>query len=293
MIVGIDHIVIACEDLSLAAVDLERALGLRASGGGRHDALGTVNRLVWLGDSYLELIAVTDPARAATSWIGAPTLLALERGGGLATYALATDDLAADVARLRVAGSGIVGPIDGERRRSDDRLVRWSLAHPRLLGPGEPPFLIEHDTSAAEWTPAERQARAGEIHPIGAPVRLGRLEIAVPDVHRTTMRHVRTLGITFRPSLAGRGARDATVGTQTIRLRPSRPDQAPAGGEAGHAPAATIVLRADGLADAREANVLGCRFVIEPLGRSKPGAASPTSGRRRTASPGSGRGAAA
>lgn len=273
MILGIDHVVIACEDLAIAAAQLEEAVGLRASGGGRHEALGTVNRLVWLGDSYLELIAVTDPARASTSWIGAPTLRALERGGGLATYALATDDLGTEVARLRAAGSGIAGPLDGERRRSDDRLVRWSLAHPAVLGPNEPPFLIEHDASAAEWTPADRQARAAEVHPIGAPVRLGRLEIAVPDVHRSTMRYVRTLGITFRPSLAGRGARDATVGSQSIRLRPAPPQPAPG----SDAPTATIVLRAEGLVDAREAIILGCRFVIERRRRPEGAAASATS----------------
>jgi hypothetical protein len=34
------------------------------------------------------------------------------------------------------------------------------LAVPPRLGPEDPPFLIEHDPEAAEWTPDERAARA-------------------------------------------------------------------------------------------------------------------------------------
>ena len=46
MLVGIDHLVIACADPDAAAADLEREVGVRAAGGGRHRALGTFNRLV-------------------------------------------------------------------------------------------------------------------------------------------------------------------------------------------------------------------------------------------------------
>src|SRR5512135_881340 len=81
MLRGIDHLVIACPDVDAAAAELEATLGLRATGGGRHERLGTENRIVWLGDAYLELIGVVEPTLAATSWIGAPTLRALEAGG--------------------------------------------------------------------------------------------------------------------------------------------------------------------------------------------------------------------
>src|SRR5512146_131495 len=94
VLTGIDHLVIACPDPDAAAGRLEREVGLRARGGGRHESLGTFNRLVWLGDSYLELIGVADRALAESSWIGAPTVRALDGGGGLATWAAATDDLA-------------------------------------------------------------------------------------------------------------------------------------------------------------------------------------------------------
>ena len=97
---------------------------------------GTFNRLIWLGDTYLELIGVFDAALAGDSWLGAPTLRALERGGGLATLALATDDIETDVATLRTRGSDLADPIPGERARPDGRLVRWRLVGAAAARPG-------------------------------------------------------------------------------------------------------------------------------------------------------------
>jgi len=76
-----------------AAAQLEAELGLVATGGGRHDVLGTFNRLVWLCDAYLELISVFNRAIAERSWLGPPVLRTLDGGGGLATWAIATDAL--------------------------------------------------------------------------------------------------------------------------------------------------------------------------------------------------------
>ena len=60
MLLGIDHLVIAVRDPDAAAATIERDLGIAFTGGGRHDAWGTFNRLAFLGDSYLELIGVFD-----------------------------------------------------------------------------------------------------------------------------------------------------------------------------------------------------------------------------------------
>lgn len=252
MLTGIDHLVIAVPDPDAAATELERIVGLRASGGGRHETLGTFNRLVWLGDTYLELIGVWDEPLATVSWIGAPTVRALAAGGGLATYALATDDLAAEVERLREHGASLEGPRAGERRRPDGSVVRWSLAVPPQLGPADPPFLIEHDPAAAEWTPEERAVRAREVHPLGGHVSLEVLEIpaAAAEVAGRSMALLAASDLRFRPSLAGGGARDATIGRQTIRLRPAA---------AGALP--TIRLAAPG-GDARDVEAVGLRFVV-------------------------------
>jgi hypothetical protein len=140
----------------------------------------------------------------------------------LATFALASDDLPADVERLRAQGASLDGPLSGERVRPDGRVVRWSIAVPPRLGPAEPPFLIEHDTEAAEWSVEERAARAAETHPLGGSARLEALELPVPaaDVASRSMTLLRACDLRFRPSLAGGGARDATVGAHVVRLRP-------------------------------------------------------------------------
>jgi hypothetical protein len=257
MFLGIDHLVIAVADPDEAAVVLERELGLAASGGGRHETLGTFNKLIWLGDSYLELIGVFDRALAEQSWIGAPTLRALDAGGGPVTWAIATDAIEDDVAALRAVGSDLGIPISGERRRNDGAVVRWQLSTPRRLGPSDPPFLIEHAATSAEWTPADRTSRGAQEHPIGGPVRLEVLELRIDDVRETTQRFVRTTGLRFRPSLSGGGSRDADVGRQSVRLRPAR---------GGSGSAAAVVHLAAPVASQRTAELLGCRWVVRPTG---------------------------
>ena len=221
MLLGIDHLVIAVRDLGASTAELERSLGLRAGGGGRHPAFGTQNRLIWLGDSYLELVGIVDPVVAAQSWFGRLVQAELERGEGLVTWAVASDALDADVAALRGFGSTLGEPAAGERRRDDGSVVRWRASLPERPGPAEP-FLIEHDPTSAEWTAADRAARKDERHPLGGPVRLDVLELPTGNVPVTIQRLTRTLGLRFRPSLAGGGARDANLGQQIVRLAPAR-----------------------------------------------------------------------
>jgi hypothetical protein len=254
MFLGIDHLVIAVADPDEAAAELERELGLAATGGGRHDALGTFNRLVWLGDCYLELIGVFDRALAEESWLGAPTVRMLDRGGGLATWAIATDSLLPELARLRAAGSDLGESMAGERLRPDGAVVRWRVALPPRLGPVEPPFLIEHDLAAAEWTPTDRMARSGQHHPVGGSVSLEAVELSVDDLNGSRQRLGRSVGLRFRPSLAGAGCRDASVGRQIVRLRPRR----------GGSTAALIHL-AGPVSDERVGEFLGCRWTIRPI----------------------------
>ena len=250
MLIGIDHLVIAVPDPDSAAADLATALGMAPGGGGRHDLLGTYNRLIWLGDTYLELIGVFDAGLAGESWVGRPTLRVLgsEAGTGLATWAVATDDIEGDIARLRETGSDL-GPVQpGERTRPDGRLVTWRLAAAPTLEPTGPPFLIEHDPTSAEWTADDRAARATE------PARLTTLEIGVTDVAATTFRSLKTAGLRFRPSLQGGGARDADIGPQIVRIRPRRADPEPP---------TTIRLTVPDRPPL-QVDLLGCRWIVRP-----------------------------
>jgi hypothetical protein len=219
MLSGIDHVVLAVEDPDAAAATLAEKLGLDATGGGRHEALGTFNRLVWLGDSYLELVGVFDPELAARSWLGPAVLAAIERGGGLATWAVAVEDLDRQLTWLP-PDAGFVGPLDGERRRDDDRVVRWRLAHPPALSPTTP-FLIEHDLDGAEWTSDERAARAEQRHTVGGRVRLAGVEIATETAPVAAGRLRRLLATSAEP--AGRGVVRIALGRQEARIVQARP----------------------------------------------------------------------
>jgi hypothetical protein len=219
VLLGIDHLVIAVRSPEAAAEVLARDLGLAVTGGGRHEAMGTYNRLAFLGDAYIELIGVFDAGlvRSSSSFaVGNAALAQLEaRGEGLATYALASDDVRGDVARLRAAGSPIAEPVAGQRARPDGELVRWVTAFP-ALGPERAPFLIEHELAGAEWGPDARAARAAFRHPGGGRVRLAGVELpaAGPGGAAAVVREYGTvLGIAF-----SEGWRTA-VGEQQIVLR--------------------------------------------------------------------------
>ena len=290
MLLGIDHLVIAVRGPGRASAELggERS-GWRPAAVAAMTRLGTFNRLVWLGDSYLELIGVFDRASAASSWIGAPTLRALEAGGGLATWAIASDDLAADVAGLRDRGSSLAEPIDGERVRPDGRVVRWRLSAAEPLDRDRPPFLIEHDPAAAEWSPADRAERAAR------PTRLDVLELSVEDRRSDEpVVPARPVGLRFRPSLSGGGARDADIGVQRDPAPPgARPRAAADNGSDLRTPTGAVSRRRrprPPLDPAARGGDGAARCTSRaPLRDPRPGHL--TSGTRRTASPGSARGA--
>jgi hypothetical protein len=256
MLTGIDHVVLAVRDPLAAGDEVERSVGLAATGGGRHESLGTHNRLVWLGDSFLELIGVDDRELASRSWIGAPVLRALDRDGGFVAVALASDGLGADLDLLRGRGSILRGPLPGRRIAPDGSVVRWSLALPPSIGPQDPIFLIEHEPGP-EWDAEALHARAVQVHPFGGTARLAAVQLAVPSVRLSLGRLARDVGLAFRPSLAGGGARDASVGDHLLRLVAARPGT----------PGLIVTIRAAGRgrgagAAIVSADLFGCRFLV-------------------------------
>jgi hypothetical protein len=218
MLTGIDHLVIVVHDPDAAADTLRREVGLAFTGGGRHEHAGTFNLLAFLGDSYVELIGVFDRALLMSNTafaVGRASLTFLEaRGEGLATWAVATDNITADAARLSAGGSPIAAPVAGSRTRPDGEVVRWQTAFPQI-GPAEPPFLIEHEMAGAEWGDEARAARARFAHPVGGRLRMAGLELAVPDPSAAAARFEQWSGLGFDPDLR------ASVGGQTVTLRPA------------------------------------------------------------------------
>ena len=139
----IDHVILATTDLDGAAARLAAEHGLVATGGGRHEGLGTHNRIVPLGGGYLELMAVADPEEAAASPLG--RLLAeriAARAEGLMAWCVAVPDVERTAERLGtglhiVARDGLSSRVTGvESALSDPSLPFFITRDPGVADPG-------------------------------------------------------------------------------------------------------------------------------------------------------------
>jgi catechol 2,3-dioxygenase-like lactoylglutathione lyase family enzyme len=211
MLRGIDHLVIAVKDLDVAIRNYS-ALGFTVVRGGRHP-IGTHNALIALQDgSYLELIAFLTGAPPH------PWYRRIERGGGLVDYCMQTDDLTADVERLRRAGVAMNEPSPLTRERPDGYRVAWVLSIPQPPFNGAMPFLIKDETPRDERVPRER------AHPNGA-TGIRSVTVAVDDAARAARYWEEALQTRSAPceraDLGGRGARVAVGPHEVVVLAPS------------------------------------------------------------------------
>ncbi|MBO0781759.1 MAG: VOC family protein, partial [Ktedonobacteraceae bacterium] len=99
MFIGLDHIIIGVNNLEQATEIFGRDLGLIASGGGVHPRGGTANRIIVIGDTYLELITVHEPEEAQKSLVER-----LAKGDGYLNFVLGSNDLELDCAAMRERG---------------------------------------------------------------------------------------------------------------------------------------------------------------------------------------------
>ena len=159
----LDHLAVSAATLEDGVAMVEQALGVALAGGGKHAHMSTHNRLLALGNIYLEVIA-TDPAAPAPGW---PRWFDLDHFTGpprLTNWVAACDDLDSELA-LSPKGTG--KPVSLERGD-----LRWRMAVPangRLPYDGCFPALISWQDSLH---PAQMLPDVG--------VRLDRLEIAHP-----------------------------------------------------------------------------------------------------------------
>ena len=159
-----DHLAVAATDLAEGVATVEAALGVTLAGGGEHPHMATHNRLLGLGDLYLEVIAA-NPAAPRPAW---PRWFDLDNFSGqtrLTNWVARSESLSADLA-LCPPGTGIPVAL----QRGD---YRWQMAVPadgKLPFDGCFPALIQ-------WQ--------GTLHPTAAlpdtGLRLRVLEIAHPQ----------------------------------------------------------------------------------------------------------------
>jgi len=117
---SIDHVVLAVSDLDEAGERMHRDHGLASVPGGVHPGWGTGNRIVPLGEDYVELISVVDPDIGRTTALGR-ALLDLTADGRDRWYAVCLADTELDATAVRLGLR--VEP--GARTRPDDAELRW------------------------------------------------------------------------------------------------------------------------------------------------------------------------
>lgn len=153
----LDHVLIAVADLAAAGREIEVRHGLSSIEGGRHLAWGTANRIVPLGDSYLELVAVVDAVRTTESTFGRWVASGVSGNGRPLGWAVRTSQLDEIARRLDLSIQ------DGSRATADGKQLRWrsagidqAAAEPSL------PFFIE-------WGPqTQLPGQAAIRHRVGA-----------------------------------------------------------------------------------------------------------------------------
>ncbi len=163
MILTFDHLAWSASDLTAGTAQAEAALGCAFAGGGTHDLMGTHNRLLGLGDLYVEVIAVNPaaPPPGRARWFD---LDSFSGGLRLTNWVARCDNLEA---ALALCPPGMGAPLQLERGA-----YRWRMGVPQdghLPFDGCFPALIE-------WQ--------GAAHPVQAlpdsQMRLVRLQIMHP-----------------------------------------------------------------------------------------------------------------
>jgi hypothetical protein len=167
-VLELSQVIFGVGDLD-AATERFRDLGFEVLDGGIHPGVGTANRVIPLGQEYLELLGVVDADRAAASEYGRALLRAVEHGDRLVRWSIRTDFID-DVAALLGLD---VEP--RQRARPDGEVLTWRAAGLDLaLADATMPFFMQWDRD--EQYPGALPA----AHPNGAR-RVSSLAIAPTD----------------------------------------------------------------------------------------------------------------
>ena len=174
MLRQLDHVVFVFRELQ-SAIDDFRRRGFTVSPGGEHADRITHNALIPFADgTYLELVGFRDLSRAATHrWWNVAA-----NGGGIADFALLSDDIAADTAAL---ADLVKSPAKESGRITPDGVeLKWRTAV--LKAPL--PFIIE------DLTPREFRVPGGAAadHANGA-IGIALVIIGTTDIADTEWRY--------------------------------------------------------------------------------------------------------
>lgn len=188
----IDHVIIAAPDLA----QLEQAftqLGFSITGGGTHPHLGTRNRIIILGESYIELLAIADVAK-----VSAALHERIANGAGWVGFALQSDDIAAEATAMRERGVDARGPTAGRLVAPEGATRSWrvvTVGSDDLWAAALPlPFLIQHDSEGERHQ--RELASGGDIAPhANGVMRLVGVTLSVTNLAAMGERYEQAFGL--------------------------------------------------------------------------------------------------
>lgn len=161
----LDHIVIGATSLESGARFIRDRLSVDIGPGGKHEQMGTHNRLMQLGgDCYLEVIAIDPDAPSPTHprWYGLDDreiLASLTAQPQLLTWVVRSADIDKQI-RAAAVSIGAILPLSRGT-------LRWRLTVPddgHLSGGGVVPHIIEWDRGVRPWeTMADPGCRLVEL----------------------------------------------------------------------------------------------------------------------------------
>jgi hypothetical protein len=197
-VIDLDHAILGVRDLDAAAARFESEHRLIAVHGGRHDGAGTENRIVPLGDAYIELLGVADPEEAAGNPFGRWVAERTSAQDSWLAWCLRTDDLdgvadrldldVRDMGRDRPGGARLSWRLAGLKRSWEDPalpfFIQWDVPDEELPGrSGGPTHASDARIAAVEVGGDEEVLRAwagelpGSVRVAGGP----------PGVHSVTV----------------------------------------------------------------------------------------------------------
>jgi len=169
--VPLGQVIFGVRDLDVATRHFEM-LGFSVVDGGIHPGLGTANRVIPLGNAYLELLGVVDHAQAAANVFGQSLLARISDGDRLVRWSLRTGRIEAVCDRLGL------GSERRKRLRPDGTMLTWQAAGLECsLRDAWLPFFMQWDD------PADFPGSLAVVHPVGRCALLW-LQISTPDPDR-------------------------------------------------------------------------------------------------------------
>lgn len=199
----VDHLIVAVADLDSAGGWFRDRFGLSSVSGGKHPGHGTANRIVPLGASYVELVAVIDQEEAFESPFGRWVSGRSSDEPVVDGFVLRTDDLdevagrlgidIVEMSREKEDGSILMWRLGGFQRTLDEGLpayIEWQVDEALLPGatridhPGGEPSLVRLDVSGsgrlAQWIADSPSVVVGDGPPsIKATIRCGVREFEI------------------------------------------------------------------------------------------------------------------